>query len=236
MKPGKLGGFSGAPPQAATPEAKFREVSTLYEKQFMREMLRAMRSTVTESGLIKTNQAERIFREQLDDEYVDKWSDRGGVGFADIIYDQLMDKFGSVMKGQRLGRPRGPLPLDEKSQTSVKFHHNPSNQSLDMTLSRQEPRTAATQIQSPWAGKLLQSMALEDGRKLVQLDHGQGLLGRFVFEGSLNHLKPGDQVEAGDVLGSIRPDSASVYWSLKASSERASPLESSPAAENSPIE
>src|SRR4051812_46117802 len=99
----------GLPPaEVKTTEEKFREVAELYEKHFMREMVKAMRSTVPESGLIQANQAEKIFREQLDDNYVDKWSERGGVGFADVIYKQLMDRYGSVLQKQKLGRPQGP--------------------------------------------------------------------------------------------------------------------------------
>ena len=54
-------------------EEKFREVAEMYEKHFIREMMKEMRSTVHESGFMKQNNAEKMFREQLDDDYADKW-------------------------------------------------------------------------------------------------------------------------------------------------------------------
>src|SRR4051812_46863679 len=75
-------------------EEKFREVSDMYEKYFIREMMRQMRSTVHESGFIKQNNAEKIFRDQLDDQYADQWGKAGGMGLSDLIYNQLIDKYG----------------------------------------------------------------------------------------------------------------------------------------------
>src|SRR5689334_1017490 len=87
-------------------DKKFREVSEMYEKQFLREMTKAMRSTIQESGLVKVNQGEKIFREQLDNEYVEKWGSSGGIGLADMIYDQLLFHYGPKTPDQR---PQGPI-------------------------------------------------------------------------------------------------------------------------------
>ncbi|MGZ3793814.1 MAG: rod-binding protein [Bdellovibrio sp.] len=88
--------FMGKPLQK-NPEQKLRDVSDMYEKHFLREMMKAMRSTVHEGGFVQSNQAEKIFREQLDEHYVEKWGERGGIGLSDLIYKQLVDKFGSQM-------------------------------------------------------------------------------------------------------------------------------------------
>ena len=81
-------------PDAEKVEKQFKEVAQLYEKHFMREMMKAMRSTVPDSNFIKQNQGEKIFREQLDQEYVEKWGDHGGIGLSDMIYNQLIEKYG----------------------------------------------------------------------------------------------------------------------------------------------
>ena len=78
-------------------DKKLREVAELYEGQFLREMVKAMRGTVQESGLVKVSQGEHIYREQLDQNYVDEWSKRGGLGFQEIIYKQLLEKYGEKM-------------------------------------------------------------------------------------------------------------------------------------------
>lgn len=73
-------------------ERQMKEAAQSYEKYFLNEMVKAMRSTVhKEDGLIKQNFAEQIFSENLDQEYVDNWSKSGGVGLADLIYQQLQE-------------------------------------------------------------------------------------------------------------------------------------------------
>jgi Rod binding domain-containing protein len=73
-------------------DKKIRGAAELYEKQFLREMTKAMRSTVKESELIPVSQGEKIFREQLDQQYADQWGDQGGIGLADLIEQKLREK------------------------------------------------------------------------------------------------------------------------------------------------
>ena len=208
----------GLPPQIQkSTEEKFREVADLYEKNFMREMLKAMRSTVHESDLIKVNQGERIFRDQLDDEYVNKWNERGGLGLSDLIYNQLMDKFGSFIHRNGLPRPKGPLPMNEKAQTSLQFQltNQAKEKNVDYKISPKEGIWPSLDVQSPWSGTLLKRVALGNEEQLVEIDHGNGLLGKYVFKGWSSDLAPQTKIEAGQVLGKISPDSGAVYWSLK---------------------
>jgi peptidoglycan hydrolase FlgJ len=209
----------GLPLQAQkTTEEKFREVSDLYEKHFMREMVKAMRSTVQESGFIKSNQAEKIFRDQLDDEYVNKWSDRGGIGMSDLIYDQLMEKFGSLLKRNGMQKPAGPLPMTEKANTSLHFQLTSQAQTaknMDMKISPKNGVWPSLDVKSPWSGTLLKSVELGNEEQLVEIDHGNGLLGKYVFKGWSSDLASQTKIEAGQVLGKISPDSGALYWSLK---------------------
>ena len=75
-------------------EAKFKEAGELYEKQFLRELVKAMRSSVQESSLVPKSQAEKIYQEQLDHQMVEAWGDRGGVGLGDMITDRLIQQYG----------------------------------------------------------------------------------------------------------------------------------------------
>jgi Rod binding domain-containing protein len=77
-----------------TSEAKLREVADLYEQHFIKEMIKNMKSTVPESGLIKKNNAEKIFEDQLHDRYSQEWNKRGGFGLSDLIFEQLKSQFG----------------------------------------------------------------------------------------------------------------------------------------------
>lgn len=76
---------------------KIRGVAELYEKQFLRDMVKQMRSTVSFSDVSKPSFAEGYFSEQLDQEYVEKWGDGGGIGLGDMIYQQLISQYGPRM-------------------------------------------------------------------------------------------------------------------------------------------
>jgi hypothetical protein len=76
---------------------KIKGVAELYEKQFLREMVKQMRSTVSFSDISKPSFAEGYFSQQLDEEYVEKWGDQGGIGMGNLIYKQLLSQYGSRM-------------------------------------------------------------------------------------------------------------------------------------------
>jgi flagellar protein FlgJ len=211
------------PPEPKSTETKLREVSDMYEKHFMREMVKAMRSTVHDSGFIQTNQAEKIFREQLDDEYVEKWGKNGGIGLSNLIYDQLIQKYGPML-GKKIEKPHGPLPVDEKASTNLKFEltNKAQSQQMDMKISPKDGKWPSQNVTSAWSGTLLNSIALGDENKMVEIDHGNGLLGKYVFKGWSSDLEPQSKIEAGQVLGKLSPDSNALYWSLRPQSPETS--------------
>ena len=100
--------------QKQNEDAQFKKASKLYEQQFLREMVKAMRQTVKPAGLVKQNFAEKMFTEQLDGEYVQGWSDRGGVGMAEMIYSQLKERFGTQQ--MMAIPPSGPIPIQQQGQ------------------------------------------------------------------------------------------------------------------------
>ena len=94
-------------------KATLKKASRMYEEQFLREMVRAMRKSVVHSKMTKPGFAENLYREQLDDKYVSSWVDRGGTGFGELIYDQLVDKFYPQLKAQK-AKPIGPVDLTDR--------------------------------------------------------------------------------------------------------------------------
>ena len=76
--------------QVADPDQKIRDAAKMYEQYFLNEMMKSMRKTVDHSKLNEPTMAQKIYSEQLDTQYVEKWSDSGGVGLADIIYNKLL--------------------------------------------------------------------------------------------------------------------------------------------------
>lgn len=82
-------------PDEAAMREKVREVSDMYEKFFIKEMMRHMKSSLSEDGgIVKKNNAEKIFTEQLDEQYSTEWNKRGGFGLSDMIYENIVDRHG----------------------------------------------------------------------------------------------------------------------------------------------
>ena len=220
--------------QPPTPEQhneKLQHVSKLYEKQFLREMMKAMRGTVTEGGFMPANHAEKIFREQLDDEYVEKWGDQGGIGLAKMIHEQLLDKLGPAL-GIRPApqRPVGPIKIDERST-----QHNPLRVRAAETAGAGKPSKVVVQydlqkaaledksVSAPWAGTLLGVKKLSEDESLVEMEHDNGLKSQLVFKGQIEkdlqpaNMKPGTEIQAGQRLGLLSPEAKSFFWNVDVS-------------------
>lgn len=108
------------PNRAAELDQKLRDAAQMYEEQFLQEMTKAMRSTISESGLIKTNQAEKIFKEQLDGQYTKEWAKQGGIGLADMVYKQMMEQHG-VRMGLKApeSKPQGPISIEPTEKQPI---------------------------------------------------------------------------------------------------------------------
>ncbi len=100
-------------------DQKFKDIAKLYEKQFMREMVKAMRATTGKSQLLPISQGEKIFQEQLDQEYVEKWGDQGGLGLSETIYKNLIDKYGEALGIRQNSKSHGMVSLDPNHQTKA---------------------------------------------------------------------------------------------------------------------
>lgn len=199
-------------------DARLREASKMYEKLFMNEMMKAMRSTVHEGGLIKQNSAEKLFRDELDQEYVNKWSEKGGLGFSEIIYNSMIEKFG-VQMGLKspVEKPKGPLPLNEKSNfNGVTRMPTASPKEISYRFDRGDsaPEAALTGVHAPWSGLLTGKKDLADGSHLLEISHDNGLQGQLVFRGSTERLKVGQSLQEGEKIGLLSPEAKSFFWTL----------------------
>lgn len=98
------------PQQLQKLESKLKQASQMYEKQFLNEMVKAMRNSVNHST--PPTFAESIYRGELDDQYVDKWVEKGGVGFADLIYNDLVNKYYPQLKPQPVAKKTSGTPSE----------------------------------------------------------------------------------------------------------------------------
>ncbi len=207
-------------------DKQFRDVAQMYEKQFLREMMKSMRSTVSESEFLPASQGEKIFKEQLDQEYVEKWGDRGGIGIADMIYDQLVEKYGDKfgLKKDHI-QTHGPLPLNAQSEfKALPIQNNRRDYPLTLQFQRDAEKSSGllTELKSPWAGKLANKIKLSTEESLLEIFHDQGAKSQFVFRGEPSSIKVGQSLEQGQTLGLLSPDAKSFFWSLGQSEQTVS--------------
>lgn len=79
-------------PQAPDLDAQIKKAAKVYEQQFLQEMMRAMRKTVEHSEFTKPSMAEKIYQDEMYNQYAEKWMESGGNGLADLIYKELKEK------------------------------------------------------------------------------------------------------------------------------------------------
>lgn len=206
----------------ADQDAKLRDAAKMYETHFLNHMVKSMRSTVVhDDSLIKQNMAEKIFAEQLDNQYVDQWADKGGVGLADVIYNQIRDKYFSTTK-KDFGR-HGGLPLQPKNEIhglkatdSIQMKTLPAGEGakFNYRFEVQDPSGGQFEALNPMAGVVKESQKLGDGWNLVRMDHGQGVESEMTFPGSVTDLGPGSALETGQKLGSLDSARPVLAWKL----------------------
>ena len=226
-----LDSHSRAPDSAQeSSDHRLREAARLYEQHFLGEMVKAMRQAVPESDLMKTSFAEKLYRDQLDQQYTNNWSKQGGVGLADLIYNNIKERMAPLVP---TARPQGPLPIPANGKTPVikveelkSLSHIPGEknikkQSLNLQLQlTEEPNSFLGQslsITSPWSGKVLDRFQTEDGLSAIQISHPEGFISKIIFPGALEKITPNQEVQAGQKLGQFSsPDQTKLNWSIEA--------------------
>lgn len=73
---------------------ELREVCEEFESMMINMMLTSMRSTVVDGGLTEKSQGTEMFEDMYYDELSQSMSSGGGIGIADMMYDNLSKKYG----------------------------------------------------------------------------------------------------------------------------------------------
>lgn len=204
-------------PQPKSVDDKLRDASKMYEKMFLREMVKAMRSTVPESGFIKQNAAEKLFRDEMDQENVNNWANhQSGVGLADLIYNNLIEKYGAQLGlKEPVQKPRGPIALNEESRYAGPTRI-PAARPSETTyrFDRRVDSAEGGELLAPWSGTITEKRDLGDGATLLGLSHDHGLSGKFVFRGTAERLNLGQSVQGGERIGLLSPEAKAFFWTL----------------------
>ncbi len=193
-------------PDVEKQKAQLKEAAEMYEQHFLREMVKAMRDTV-KPGMNEPSFGEKIYQGQLDSQYVEQWSKKGGVGFADMIYNQMSERYFPKAGVHPLQKPQGPLPVNPTEPIRVRTVEPGSAYLL-------ESKPGQNEVKNPWEGKVGQVLADENIGNVMRIDHKNGLTSRIQFVGQLDAIKVGQDLEAGQKLGVVSEKRPQVAWKV----------------------
>jgi Rod binding domain-containing protein len=216
-------------------DQRVMDAARMYEKYFLNQMVKAMRSTVKYSDLQKPTMGEEIYRDQLDDQYVDSWAQTGGIGLADMIHDELLGKAQmnklrrEAMKASK-GKTRTPLALTDRDVLAVRRlpgslgdTGSASSETVLVSLAKTAAAKsdAPESVRSPWDGEIVQIQA-NHGKVLIDLKVGSkksaGRAVQIAFDGvtfdgtggASGSLRIGNQIKAGQVIGHLAPSARGI--------------------------
>jgi Rod binding domain-containing protein len=209
--------------KAAKVDGQLREAAKMYEGYFLNEMVRAMRSTIPrdENSPMKQSFAEKIFEGQLDQQYVENWSNKGGIGLADMIHQQISDKY-LATAAKKSFFPKGPLPIAPKKEMlqvpadsiQMKAIKPGPEANLEYRFEVPHPTGGAFEAQAPGKGTVSEARTIGEGWNLVKLDHGQGMSSEMTFPGKLAENVLNTEVEPGQKLGVLDSSRPVLAWKL----------------------
>lgn len=110
-----------AKPKVTPPslDDQIHKAAKMYEQQFLQEMNEAMRKTVQHTN--EPSMAEKIYADELNSQYTEKWADSGGNGLADMIYKELKEKILPSQHSRYLPKATAPAPI--KASVAMPTQH-----------------------------------------------------------------------------------------------------------------
>jgi flagellar protein FlgJ len=199
--------------------AQLDQAAKMYEKQFLREMVKAMRGTVS-FGIEKPSMAENVYRDELDNQYVESWGDKGGIGLADLIYDQVMERYFNGSAGGRALKEQGAIPLTDRDLAKVhrvKTTETPGQVPLRVELKPSADGSPA-KLQAPWDAEVVSNSRLEGGKTALTLKHGDSLKSTLIFQGVASaDAQPGAKIARGTQVAVLSPEIRTFFWNLNRS-------------------
>ncbi|MBC87516.1 MAG: hypothetical protein CL677_10105 [Bdellovibrionaceae bacterium] len=212
--------------QRAATEARLRQASQMYEQRFLNSLVKQMRRTVPESDLVKKNFAQQIYEQKMDENTVEKWTNKGGIGLADLIYNQMHEK----MYPKHMGRAQGPVPIEKPAPMGIEKEQEPAFKIIKPPEGSAEDPTetsfifqkiqttpGSTPVSSPWKGTVTNLVPSTDQQLgLITIQHEHGLESKISHRGGIDsNTVVGAQVEAGQKIGEWPDSSNSLYWKVR---------------------
>jgi peptidoglycan hydrolase FlgJ len=71
---------------------KLKRACAEFESLFLNYLLKSMRSSVPEGGIIEQSEESKMFKAMLDEKLADEISADGGLGLGEILFEQLKNR------------------------------------------------------------------------------------------------------------------------------------------------
>jgi murein DD-endopeptidase MepM/ murein hydrolase activator NlpD len=216
----------------AKQRSELKKAAQDFEAVFIAHMLKVMRETIEESGLMEGGFGKSIYTEMFDQEVSINLAKRGTLGIANLIYQKLaanMDEDGS----QKTSQPSTTAPADKSTTPSTPSSQNQdvsSKQDYEITdlqlpvqasissafgmrkdpLSHQARFHKGLDLAAPEGMNVVPALpgtvvsaGYESGYgNTVVIQHAGGLETRYGHLGAIN-VKAGDSVTSQDILGTV---------------------------------
>lgn len=72
-------------------EARLKRACLEFESLFVAHMLKAMRKTVSEGGLIRESNEGKIFKSMFDEKLALEIAQSGGIGLGEMLFEQVKE-------------------------------------------------------------------------------------------------------------------------------------------------
>lgn len=189
-------------------DQKLRDAAQMYEQHFLGEMVKAMRQSVTSSDLVESSMGQKIYEGQLDQQYVEQWSQAGGVGLSEMIYQNIKEKYFPQQSFQKVA-PGEMVPIEKKKD----FMEPATDEQFKLKV---EPSQTKREIQSPSDGKVISHAQIQGDLNQIIIDHENGVTSKIVYKGQPVALS-GQSVFSGQKIAQLHPQTLEVNWMLSPS-------------------
>lgn len=205
-------------------KGELKKAAQEFEAVFMAYLMKAMRETIDESGLLDEGFGKSIYTEMFDQEMSLSMARRGALGISNLIYQKLTAKDAQMDLDEADQAPGGV----QKPTTSEKPNNKDSGQEInDLQLPVQAPISSrfglradpfshkdrmhkgvdlaapeGTKISAPLAGTVVFAGYENGYGNSILIRHSGGVQTRYAHLGLMN-VKAGDVVASQQVIGNV---------------------------------
>lgn len=202
--------------------SELKKVAQEFEAVFIAYLLKVMRETIEESGLMEEGFGKTIYTEMFDQEVSMSIARRGALGISDLLYKHLLEiepekeqmnstespasphGSGNGASSQNEGRETNDLQLPVLAPVSSRFgpradpfsHKRRMHKGVDFAAPKGAP------VAAPLPGKVVSAGCESGYGNTILIQHPNGLQTRYGHLDAI-HVQKGQEVAGGQIIGTV---------------------------------